>query len=94
MSPALATVERWQCNTFYSFFFHFFGHNTKKNFLVSAHSEMVENFEKICIKLNFNQKNSNFRMDSVFGRNSENFRALGTFLGFHTKTLGVTHKVP
>ena len=55
---------------------------------------MVEKFEKICIKLNFNQKNSNFHMDSVFGRNSENFRTLGTFLGFHTKTSGVTHKVP
>ena len=37
-----------------------FGHNTKKKyFLVSAHSETVEKVEKICIKLNFNQKNSN-----------------------------------
>ena len=27
--------------------------------MVSAHSETVEKVEKICIKLNFNQKNSN-----------------------------------
>ena len=60
-------------------------------FLVSAHSETVEKLEKIYIKLNLNKKNSNFRMDSIFAGNSENFRALGTFLGFHTKTVGVTH---
>ena len=94
MCPAQAKLEQWKLTLFYKFFSTFLGIIQKIIiFLVSAHSETVEKVEKICIKLNLNQKNSNFRMDSIFGWNSKNFRALGTFLGFHTKTGGVTHKV-
>ena len=80
---------------FYKFFSTFSGLTGKIIiFLESAHSETVEKVKKICLKWNLTPKNSNFSRNSNYDWDSVFGWLLGTFLGFHTKTVGVAHKVP
>ena len=93
-----AVLQQSKCDNvahFYKFFSTFSGLTRKIIiFLESAHSETVEKVEKICLKWNLTPKNSNFSRNSNYHWDSVFWWPLGTFLGFHTKTVGTAHKVP